>query len=139
MNRRHFLAALAGASAAVPGFGHAGAGQAVTPEQVRQTLSEGRTVFMDVFADWCSTCARQERVINALLEDNPDYAQSVAFLSVDWDLYRSNTLFDELNVPSRSTLLVLKGDEEFGRIVADTSKGTIKNLMDTAVEVAADS
>ena len=130
---------LAFAAIGAPSLGHAGAGQDAVPEDVLKALSEGKTVFIEVFAAWCSTCMRQERVINALLEDDPKYAESVAFLSVDWDKHASSALFDRLNIPRRSTLLVLKGDEEFGRIVAGTSKGTIKNLMDTAVEVAADS
>jgi len=46
---------------------------------------------------------------------------------------------DYLGVPRRSTLIVLKGDKELGRIVADTSKSSIKALMDTALTAATQS
>lgn len=34
------------------------------------------------------------------------------------------------SIPRRSTLIVLRGDEELGRIVAGTSEAQIKGLMD---------
>ena len=34
------------------------------------------------------------------------------------------------NIPRRSTLIVLRGSEELGRIVAGTRKSDIKTLMD---------
>jgi hypothetical protein len=42
-----------------------------------------------------------------------------------------------LNVPRRSTLVVLKGDQEPGRIVAGTAREDIKALMDLALQAAA--
>lgn len=39
-------------------------------------------------------------------------------------------------MPRRSTLVVLKGDQELGRIVAITSTDKIKALMDTALAAA---
>jgi hypothetical protein len=41
-----------------------------------------------------------------------------------------------LNIPRRSTLVVLKGDQELGRIVAGTRKGDIKALLDRALQAA---
>ena len=40
---------------------------------------------------------------------------------------------DRLKIPRRSTLVVLKGKGEVGRIVADTSERNIKKLMDAAL------
>ena len=96
----------------------------------------GRHVMVDFKADWCSTCAVQERHINALRGENPAYDQSILFVNVDWDVYRGSDLTRALNVPRRSTLIVLKGDQELGRIVAGTSRGQIKDLMDTALSAA---
>ena len=42
----------------------------------------------------------------------------------------------ELNIPRRSTLVVLKGDKELGRVVAETGRDKIKALMDTALAAA---
>jgi thioredoxin 1 len=41
-----------------------------------------------------------------------------------------------MNIPRRSTLVVLKGNKELGRIVAGTAKDDIKALMDLALQAA---
>ena len=135
MNRRTFLAT-ASALALLPAVAHAGIGIAYTPGLVDQLLAEGKTVFVDFYTDWCSTCAAQERAINALLKENPAYEQSVTFVALDWDKYARDELSARLNIPRRSTLVVLKGDQELGRIVAGTSKADIKALMDRALVAA---
>lgn len=107
-----------------------------TPGMIQSLLAEGKTVFVDYAADWCSTCARQERVILSLLSQNPGYAQNVAFVRVDWDTYRRAEVTTSRSIPRRSTLIVLKGNQELGRLVAGTSEDDIKALMDTALNAA---
>lgn len=96
-------------------------------------LAKGEVVFLDFKADWCSTCAAQERAITALMAENPAYAEKITFINVDWDQYGRSDLVKELRIPRRSTLVALQGDTEIGRIVADTKKSTIKALMDQAL------
>lgn len=131
MNRRDFLIATAALlpSAALAGVDY-------TPGLVKSELAAGKTVFLDFKADWCSTCAAQERVIKALKAENPAYEQAISFINVDWDRYGRSDLSKALKIPRRSTLVVLKGDQELGRIVAGTGKDTIKALMDTALGAA---
>lgn len=107
-----------------------------TPGLVQKHLDAGDTVFLDFKASWCGTCAAQERVINALKAENSAYEQAVTFIDVDWDNYGDAKLTKSLKIPRRSTLVVLKGDQELGRIVAGTSKTQIKELMDTALNAA---
>lgn len=134
MNRRHLILT---AAAALMLPRAASAKPLDYTEGLEKTLlAEGRTVFLDFKADWCSTCKAQERVINALMQDNPDYAAHVAFVNVDWDKFGKSALVRDLKVPRRSTLVVLKGDQELGRLVADTGKDAIKGLMDTALAAA---
>jgi thiol:disulfide interchange protein len=135
MKRRTFLAA--SAAFCLPLSAQAAAGTDATPEEVVKALADGKTVFVDFYAPWCSTCARQERVVKSLLKENPSYQETVAFMSVNWDDHRGSDLMKALNIPRRSTLVVLKGASEYGRIVAGTSKSEIKALMDTAVATAA--
>lgn len=134
MKRREFLAT-AGALALVPLAARA-AVMDYTPGLVQQRLATGDTVFLDFKASWCTTCAAQERVINALRAENPAYDEAVTFINVDWDQYRNSDLVAALNIPRRSTLVVLKGQNELGRIVAGTSRSAIKDLMDTALAAA---
>ncbi|SHI39184.1 Thioredoxin [Shimia gijangensis] len=133
MNRRDFLFFSAAAST-FPSL--AFAAMDYKPGLVQKHLDAGDTVFLDFKADWCSTCAAQERVINALKGENPDYEKNIVFVNVDWDTYSKDALTMFLNIPRRSTLVVLKGEDELGRIVAGTSRGDIKALMDTALKAA---
>ena len=100
------------------------------PGAIQSALSAGKTVFVDYSATWCSTCARQERVITALRAQNPAYDQAMTFIKVDWDTYKNDTVTKSRNIPRRSTLLVLRGEAELGRIVAGTSEAQIKELLD---------
>jgi thiol-disulfide isomerase/thioredoxin len=102
----------------------------------KKALAEGKTVFLDFSATWCSTCAAQDRVITALRGENPDYDANITFIKVDWDDYGNGDLSNGLKIPRRSTLVVLKGDKELGRIVAGTARKQIKKLMDTALSAS---
>ena len=134
MKRRDFV--LLSTAAALLPVAAAAAPVDYTPGLVKKHLAQGDTVFLDFKASWCSTCAAQERVINALLEANPAYEKNVVFVNVDWDQFKGAELTKSLNIPRRSTLVVLKGDKELGRIVAGTSKNDIQALMDTALNAA---
>ncbi len=134
MNRRDFLA-LAAAATALPMAARAEM-LVYRPGLVSQRLKAGETVFVDFKASWCSTCAAQERVINALKAENPAYAARITFVGVDWDAHGNGELARSLNIPRRSTLVVLKGQQELGRLVAQTGRAQIKALMDTALTAA---
>lgn len=129
MNRRDFLASAAALAALMP---MAVAAETVpyTPGVITDALARGETVFVGFSADWCSTCKAQERVMDKLRADNPAYDAAMTFVRVDWDQYKKHDVTKSRNVPRRSTLIVLKGDQELGRVVAGTSADAIKELMD---------
>lgn len=135
MHRRDFLALTAAVTVAIPLKSYA-APMDYTPGLVDEKLEQGHTVFLDFKADWCGTCATQERVINALKAENPDYEREIVFINVDWDAYKDDALTTFLNIPRRSTLVALKGKEEIGRLVASTGRDDIKALMDAALGAA---
>jgi thioredoxin 1 len=103
------------------------------PGVIEAALKEGKTVFVDYSATWCSTCKAQERIIDALLKSNPAYGKAMTFVRVDWDEYGEQAVTTDRNIPRRSTLLVLWGDKELGRIVAGTSEAEIKALLDKGI------
>ncbi|SLN62704.1 Thioredoxin [Aquimixticola soesokkakensis] len=139
MQRRAFLISAA-TLVAVPQLGLAAdpAPERVfySPGVVETALAEGKVVFLDFWASWCSTCAAQDRVMAALKAQNPAYAQKVTFITVDWDDYGRAPIARDLNIPRRSTLVALQGDTELGRIVAGTARDDIKALMDKALNAA---
>lgn len=101
-----------------------------TPGLVTERLAAGETVFVDFSAEWCSSCRAQERVITALRAANPAYDAAMTFVKVDWDAHGTGDLSRSLAIPRRSTLVLLRGDQELGRIVAQTGEADIRALMD---------
>ncbi|KAJ56700.1 thioredoxin [Actibacterium mucosum KCTC 23349] len=104
-----------------------------SPGVIESALEDGKTVFVDYSATWCGTCKRQERVINSLRAEDPAYDDAMTFVKVDWDTYKNHEVTVFRNIPRRSTLIVLRGDDELGRVVAGTSNAQIKELMDTGL------
>lgn len=134
MRRRTFISFIA-ALALVPSLATA-ASVNYTPNLIKDALAEGKTVFVDYAADWCITCKRQERLIDQLRERNPAYDENMTFVRVNWDVYSDHEVTESRNIPRRSTLIVLNGEEELGRIVAGTNINKIQELMDLGLAKA---
>ncbi|WP_166418026.1 thioredoxin family protein [Cochlodiniinecator piscidefendens] len=134
MKRRAFIA-LAAVAVMAPLTTQAGQHN-YRPGLVDELLADGQTVFVEFKTNWCPTCAAQQRVIGGVTSEDSAYLENVEFVTVDWDIYSSEDLARRLNIPRRSTLVVLQGDQELGRIVAGTSRSAIKGLMDTALTAA---
>lgn len=128
LNRRTLMFA-AGAAITLPSISWASGMIDYTPGMVRERLAAGETVLVDFAADWCSTCRRQERILEELRTENPNYSDAITFIRVDWDVYGRGELVSDLRIPRRSTLVLLRGDQELGRLVADTRRGTIAELL----------
>ncbi len=137
MKRRTFITtSIAAATLAPAAFAMGKNSLKYKTGMVAELLAEGKTVFIDYTTEWCSTCASQKRKITALRKENPAYNENIVFVTVDYDEYGNRAIANDYRIPRRSTLLVLKGDAELGRIVAGTSQSAIKNLMDTALNAA---
>ena len=78
----------------------------------------------------------QARTIQKLVDENPAYMANITFVDVDYDRYGNSSLANRLAIPRRSTLVVLKGAQELGRIVAGTRRDDIKELLDIALAAA---
>jgi thiol-disulfide isomerase/thioredoxin len=96
-------------------------------------LAAGETVFLDVYAPWCGTCRAQSRAIEALRAANPAYDAAITFIRMDWDTHGRSEYARGLGVQRRSTLILMRGEEVLGRVVADTRAESIRALMDLAL------
>ena len=135
MKRRSFFG-LAGAGFTLPMFSiPALAADRIfyTPGLAEKAMAEGKTILLDFWTNWCSTCAAQDRVIGDLRAANPAYDKTITFITVDWDVYANGDLSKGLQIPRRSTLVAMKGKTEIGRLVAATWPDDIKALLDAAL------
>ena len=57
----------------------------------------------------------------------------MTFVRVDWDAYGRHAVTTSRKIPRRSTLIVLRGSEELGRIVAGTRVKDIQALMELGI------
>jgi thiol-disulfide isomerase/thioredoxin len=87
---------------------------------------EGRTVIVDVYADWCPVCRAQKPIVEALAQD-PAFAEA-RFVTVDFDADKE--VVRELGVRAQSTLIVLKGGEEKARATGITDPAEIRALLE---------
>ena len=133
MDRRSFMA-LTVAVSLTPALGNAR--EVYKVGLIKDYLAAGETVFIDFTTEWCITCATQKRTLDALRQSNPEYDKNIKFVSVDFDQHGRSGIGKELKIPRRSTLVVLKGDQELGRIVAGTARKQLQGLLDTALTAA---
>lgn len=130
LSRRHVIALALGV-AALPlsaRLAHAAPRQ-MSPEEVQALQAAGKTVFVDFKADWCGTCKAQEKVVNAILADDPALLDTITFAQIDWDTYSDHAFTKALAIPRRSTLVKFNGTTEVGRLVAQTGRKEIEALI----------
>jgi thioredoxin 1 len=70
-------------------------------------------------------------VLDALQGESAAYA-AIPILRVDWDSYGNSELARNMAIPRRSTLVLMRGTSELGRLVAETRKDRIAGLLDLA-------
>jgi thioredoxin 1 len=103
-----------------------------TPERFVQLQEEGALVLVDVFADWCGTCAQQQRILAAYRARNPDAPLHV--LQIDFDAQKEHVR--RFRAPRQSTLILFHGRERVWFSVAETSADVISAALDEAIAAA---
>ena len=96
---------------------------------VKEAMAEGKTIVVTWKTEWCSTCNVQKRVFDKILTEQPKLAEKIMFVNLDWDKYSKHSFTKNLNIPRRSTIVVFKGMEELGRLIAATNRSEIENLI----------
>lgn len=87
--------------------------------------SEGRTIVVNVHADWCPTCRAQAPILEELRAD-PRLADAL-FVRVDFDTQRD--FLRAHRIPRQSTILVFDGREEKGRSIAETNRTRLRSFV----------
>ena len=104
-------------------------------QRFNELKAAGEVVLVDVFAEWCPTCAKQQKVLQEYREQNPDKAFHV--LVVDFD--KDKEWVRHFRAPRQSTLVLFVGDKQTWFSVAETRLDVIGAELDKAVAAAAGS
>jgi thioredoxin 1 len=127
LNRRNILALTA--FVILPSLARAAAVPAFTEAAFKAAQKEGKSILIEIHADWCPTCKAQAPIINGLLK-TPKFKDLVT-LRVDFD--GQVDVVRALGAQSQSTLITFKGEKEMGRTVGDTDPASIEALLATAI------
>ncbi|MEX0600049.1 MAG: thioredoxin family protein [Rhodothermales bacterium] len=104
--------------------------EAFTEERFEELQSEGALILIDVFADWCPTCAQQQKVLDAYLDEHPDVPLHI--LQVNFD--EQKEWVRAFRAPRQSTLILYRGEEQVWFNVAETSRDVIFAALNEAAE-----
>lgn len=107
------------------GVANAGQWLPYTDAQFSALTKAGHSVVLDVHADWCPTCQRQQPVLKALVGTREFSTFDVLVVNFD----DQEDVRRRFNVPQQSTLLVFKGAKEVVRATGITDKTAIAELL----------
>lgn len=113
------LAALATSAVAAEPF---------TDRRFEELTGAGKIVVLNVHAEWCPTCRRQQPVLLKLVSAPP--YQDFSVLVVDYD--NQGDVRKHFKVAQQSTLVVFKGPKETGRATGVTEPEQISAVLDSA-------
>jgi len=83
--------------------------------------AEDALILIDVYADWCPTCAAQKEVLASFKEKHPDVALHV--LTVDFDDQKE--WVKHFKAPRQGTFILFRGEEQIWYAVAETREAEI--------------
>lgn len=102
--------------------------ESYTPERFEALQAANEVVLLDVYADWCSTCAKQQVVLEKYRTANPD--KKFHILRVDFD--KQKDVVRQFRAPRQATLLLYKGQEQFWYSVAESRYEVIEAEINKA-------
>lgn len=102
--------------------------EAFTEARFAALQAEDALILVDVHADWCPTCARQQKVLDAYEASRPDV--TLHRLVIDFD--DDKQWVKHFKAPRQSTLILYRGAEKRWFSVAETDEERIFAALDAA-------
>lgn len=102
--------------------------ESYTPERFETLQAAGQVVLLDVYADWCSTCAKQQVALEKYKIANPD--KKFHIMRIDFD--KQKDVVRQFRAPRQATLLLYKGQEQFWYSVAESRYEVIEAEINKA-------
>lgn len=98
-------------------------------ERFKALQASGSVILVDVYATWCSTCAKQQTALETYRKNNPE--KTFHILEIDFD--KQKDLVQHFRAPRQSTLLLYKGAQQFWFSVAESRPEVIAAELDKAI------
>ena len=92
-----------------------------------EILKSGKTIVINSWNKYCSTCAAQTKVFDQAMKDFKD----VEFLFYEQD--KNKDIAKTLGINYWTTIVVFKGQNEVGREMGLTDKNQIYNLINKGI------
>ena len=105
--------------------------EAFTPQRFAELQRQGALVLLDVHADWCSTCAKQQQILADYRKQHPDVPLHT--LRIDFD--RQKQFVRKFRAPRQSTFILYQGKKQLWFSVAETSPDVIFKELNKAAAV----
>ncbi len=86
---------------------------------------KGKTIIVDVYADWCPTCRAQAPILEELRKERQ--GKDVLFVKVNFD--DEKAFLREHRIPRQSTVLVFDGMTEKARSIAQTNRTKLRGVV----------
>ncbi|MEM9501198.1 MAG: thioredoxin family protein [Pseudomonadota bacterium] len=86
---------------------------------------KGKTIVVDVYADWCPTCRTQAPILDQLRAERQ--SSDILFVKVNFD--DEKKFLRQHRVPRQSTVLVFKGETEVARSIAQTNRQKLRGVV----------
>ncbi len=86
---------------------------------------KGKTIVVDVHADWCPTCRAQAPILEELRTEKQN--SNTLFVKVNFD--EQKAFLRDNRIPRQSTVLVFKGMDEVARSVAQTNRSELRSIV----------
>lgn len=87
---------------------------------------EGIPILIDIYADWCPTCERQQNTISSYFKEHPD--SKIKIMVIDFD--KDKQWVKHFKAPRQSTLYIFQNGEKVWFSVAQTSRRVIHAALD---------
>ena len=73
-------------------------------------------------------------MLKKLRASYPEYNKSITFVLIDWDTFSEYAVTTSRKIPRRSTMVLIRGGKEIGRLVAQTNEQKIKAFLDNGLK-----
>ena len=93
-------------------------------EMFREMMNQGETVLVDFWAPWCTYCRRISAAYDKIAEQYEGKLK-VAKINID----EEGALADEEQIEVIPTLVLYRGGQAIGSVVAPDSKAAIENFI----------